>query len=217
MIHRYSSVFIIIQLNGGFHKWGTPKSSILMGISLINHPAIGGFPFVETLKYSSILTTTAPSTSCVWGVGLQARRGLKCKATLWWWLGEGDLHRGAGGNFSNHLQDEEMPRESVWTNLATADQKDPKSKSPWPRPRDFPAGYRWRLCPYSLKSSDQPGTNFFFVSIDRSICRLHCRSCNCCSIDLTRLRVKILKVIFHFFDSSRFWSRLLQRLSSWWL
>ena len=33
-----------------------------MGISLINHPAIGGFPFVETLKYSSILTTTAPST-----------------------------------------------------------------------------------------------------------------------------------------------------------
>ena len=34
-----------LSLHGGFLKWGgTPKSSICMGFSVINHPAIGGSP-----------------------------------------------------------------------------------------------------------------------------------------------------------------------------
>ena len=31
-----------------FLKWGTPKSSILRGCSILNHPAIGVSPFLDT-------------------------------------------------------------------------------------------------------------------------------------------------------------------------
>ena len=43
---NFSGTYMRVSINGG-----TPKSSTLIGFSLINHPAIGVPPFMETPKF----------------------------------------------------------------------------------------------------------------------------------------------------------------------
>ena len=57
---NFSGTYMRVSINGG-----TPKSSTLIGFSLINHPAIGVPPFMETPIWllKMIFSGTSKSTS----------------------------------------------------------------------------------------------------------------------------------------------------------
>ena len=48
-------MLVTVSSYGGFHKWMVPpKSSILVGFSIINEPDIGDPPFMETPIYNGL-------------------------------------------------------------------------------------------------------------------------------------------------------------------
>ena len=57
-IHGSYRIYIYIctkQTCGCFVKWVYPQSSILIGVSIVNHPAIGAPPFMENAIHETML------------------------------------------------------------------------------------------------------------------------------------------------------------------
>lgn len=177
--------------------------------------------------------------SCVWGVGLKARRGLKCKATVRWWLGEGDLHRGAGQMETSREREHDKIKRYPENLFERICQKADKLSN-WKRSKKIQKATGFSLAQTSqrlswmcghwmgqvktmsiqLEELRPAGHQLVLLPLSMQLqgFTFDCATAQCnCSIDLVRLRAEILKVIFHVFDSSRFWSRLRQRLPSWWL
>ena len=55
-MYIYIYMYVCVYVYGGFLKWGTPKSSILMGCSIKHHPFGGthGYPYLWKLPYICI-------------------------------------------------------------------------------------------------------------------------------------------------------------------